>query len=69
MEGTWNSIAIAVLSTAIATLIGTGSAYGLWKRGSRLLTGALYLSLVTPEIVTGVSLLAPLPAPLPPAMK
>ena len=58
MEGTWNSTVIAVLSTAIATLIGTGCAYGLWKRGSRVLTGTLYLSLVTPEIVTGISLLA-----------
>jgi spermidine/putrescine transport system permease protein len=58
MEGTWNSIVIAVLSTAIATLIGTACAYGLWKRGSPVLTGALYLSLVTPEIVTGISLLA-----------
>jgi len=58
MEGTWNSIVIAVLSTAIATLIGTACAYGLWKRGSGVLTGALYLSLVTPEIVTGISLLA-----------
>jgi spermidine/putrescine transport system permease protein len=58
MEGTWNSIVIAVLSTSIATLIGTGCAYGLWKRASPGLTGALYLSLVTPEIVTGISLLA-----------
>ena len=39
-------------------MIGTLCAYGLWKRRSRALTGALYLSLVTPEIVTGISLLA-----------
>jgi spermidine/putrescine transport system permease protein len=58
MEGTWNSVVIALAATAISTVIGTMCAYGLWKRGSRLLTGALYLSLVTPEIVTGVSLLA-----------
>ena len=43
---------------AIATVAGTLAAYGLWKRGSRVLTGALYLSLVTPEIVMGISLLA-----------
>jgi spermidine/putrescine transport system permease protein len=58
MEGTWNSIVIALAATAISTVLGSLCAYGLWKRGSRLLTGGLYLSLVTPEIVTGISLLA-----------
>jgi len=58
LEGTWNSVVIAIWATAISTIVGTLCAYGLWKRGSRLLTGGLYLSLVTPEIVTGVSLLA-----------
>jgi spermidine/putrescine transport system permease protein len=58
VEATWNSVVIALLATAISTTIGTFCAYGLWKRNSGLLTGTLYLSLVTPEIVTGVSLLA-----------
>jgi spermidine/putrescine transport system permease protein len=58
MEATWNSIVIALTATVLSTVAGTICAYGLWKRGSRLLTGALYLSLVTPEIVTGISLLA-----------
>jgi spermidine/putrescine transport system permease protein len=58
LEGTWNSIVIALWATALSTVIGTLCAYGLWKRSSRTVTGALYLSLVTPEIVTGVSLLA-----------
>jgi spermidine/putrescine transport system permease protein len=58
IEGAWNSVVIAIVSTAISTAIGTLCAYGLWKRASRLLTGSLYLSLVTPEIVTGISLLA-----------
>ncbi len=57
-EAAGNSIAIALAATVIATLAGTACAYGLWKRGSRLLTAGLYLSLVTPEIVTGISLLA-----------
>jgi spermidine/putrescine transport system permease protein len=57
-EGTWNSVIIAIAATAISTVMGTLCAYGLWKKRSRLISGSLYLSLVTPEIVTGVSLLA-----------
>jgi len=57
-DAAWNSVIIAVVSTAVSTVAGTLTAYGLWKRGSRLLSGSLYLSLVTPEIVTGISLLA-----------
>ena len=58
MQGTWNSVIIAVLAALFSTAAGTLCAYGLWKRGSPLLMGGLYLSLVTPEIVTGISLLA-----------
>lgn len=58
IESAVNSLVIAVLATFLATAIGTLAAYGLWKRGSRWLSGSLYLSLVTPEIVTGVALLA-----------
>jgi spermidine/putrescine transport system permease protein len=58
IEAALNSLAIAVVSTMVATAAGTLCAYGLWKRTDRALTGTLYLSLVTPEIVTGVSLLA-----------
>jgi spermidine/putrescine transport system permease protein len=57
-DAAWNSAIIAVVSTVISTVAGTLTAYGLWKRGSRLLSGSLYLSLVTPEIVTGIALLA-----------
>jgi spermidine/putrescine transport system permease protein len=42
----------------LATALGTLAAYALWKRASGWVSGSLYLSLVTPEIVTGVSLLA-----------
>jgi spermidine/putrescine transport system permease protein len=52
------SLAVALCSTVFATAAGTLCAYGLWKRNSRALTTAVYLSLVTPEIVLGVSLLA-----------
>lgn len=58
LDATWNSLVIAIVATAVATIIGTLCAYGLWKRNSPVLTGSLYLSLVTPEIVTGISLLA-----------
>jgi spermidine/putrescine transport system permease protein len=57
-EATWNSVVIAVLASSISAVIGTLAAYGLWKRRSRWLTNTMYLSLVTPEIVTGISLLA-----------
>lgn len=58
LEAAGNSLAIAVASTVLATATGTLAAYALWKRNSALLSGGLYVSLVTPEIVTGVSLLA-----------
>src|SRR5713226_4719102 len=57
-EAALNSIEIAIVSTILSTVIGTACAYGFWKRRDRLLSSALYLSLVTPEIVMGVSLLA-----------
>jgi spermidine/putrescine transport system permease protein len=57
-EGAANSLVIAIVATVLSTAAGTMCAYGLWKRGSRWLRGSLYLSLVTPEIVAGVSLLA-----------
>jgi spermidine/putrescine transport system permease protein len=58
LEATWNSIVIALTATAVSTAIGTLAAYGIWKRRAPLLSGSLYLSLMTPEIVMGVGLLA-----------
>jgi spermidine/putrescine transport system permease protein len=58
MEATLNSLIIGAVSTVVATAVGTLAGYAIWKRRSRLLTNSLYLSLLTPEIVTGVSLLA-----------
>ncbi|MBV9227555.1 MAG: ABC transporter permease [Acidobacteriaceae bacterium] len=57
LESAMNSLIIASLTTLIATVIGTGAAYALWKKRAPIFTSSLYLSLVTPEIVTGVSLL------------
>jgi len=58
IEGLVNSLIVAVFAALISTVIGTLAAYGMWRRSDTLLSGSLYLSLVTPEIVTGVSLLA-----------
>ena len=57
-SATRNSVIIAIVSAILSTAIGTMAAYGLWKRKSPVLAGSMYLSLVTPEIVTGISLLA-----------
>lgn len=58
IEATWNSLLIGAAATVLATVAGALCAYGLWKRASRWLSASLSLSLVTPEIVMGISLLA-----------
>lgn len=58
VEAAGNSLLVAASATLLATAAGTLAAWSLWKRESRLVTLGLSLSLVTPEIVTGVSLLA-----------
>lgn len=57
-QAAWNSLLIALAATVISTAIGTICAYGLWKRRSPVVSGGLYTTLVTPEIVMGVALLA-----------
>ncbi len=58
MEAAGNSLIIGIAAAVLATVIGTMAAYGMWKRRSPVMAGSLYLSLVTPEIVWGVALLA-----------
>lgn len=58
LDATMNSLVIAVSATVISTVLGTLAAYAIWKRQSPFFTTSLYLSLLTPEIVAGVSLLA-----------
>jgi spermidine/putrescine transport system permease protein len=53
-----NSLVIAVSATVISTSVGALAAYAIWKRRSPWLMNSLYVSLLTPEIVTGISLLA-----------
>jgi spermidine/putrescine transport system permease protein len=57
-EGTRNSLIIALAATAVSTVIGTLAGYALWKKRAPWLTNALYMSLLAPEIIIGVSLLA-----------
>jgi spermidine/putrescine transport system permease protein len=55
-----NSLLIATVSTAIATLLGTGAAVGLERaprRGRAWLDALLLAPLVMPEVLMGVSLL------------
>jgi spermidine/putrescine transport system permease protein len=58
IEATLNSLTIGLVSTVFATVIGTLAGYAIWKKRLGFLTNSFYLSLLTPEIVTGVSLLA-----------
>lgn len=58
IESTLNSLAIGLAATLAATAAGTLCAYGLWKRRSLWISAGLSTSLVTPEIVMGISLLA-----------
>ncbi len=51
---------IAVISTLLATAIGTLAAVGMYKykfRGKGVINGLLYIPVVIPEIVLGISLL------------
>lgn len=55
-----NTILLAVISTLLATAIGTLGAVGMYKykfRGKNIIDGLLYIPVVIPEIVLGISLL------------
>lgn len=60
MDCLYNSVVIALAAMALSTIIGTLTAYGLYRfrfRGKILFDGVLFLPIVTPEIVVGISLL------------
>jgi spermidine/putrescine transport system permease protein len=60
IQGLQRSLVVGVLATLIATLFGTLLALALARRrvpGKRPLEALLYLPIVTPEIVAGISLL------------
>ena len=61
LEAFFNTIIVAVTSTFISTLIGTISAYALNRynfKGKGFIMKLLYIPIVIPEIVLGISLLS-----------
>ena len=61
MDAFSNTILVASVSTIISTVIGTISAVGLYKYnfyGKGLINALLYIPIVIPEIVLGISLLS-----------
>ena len=61
LDAAWVTLKVAVLSSSIATVLGTMAAYVL-VRGNRffgrtLFSGMIYAPLVMPEVITGLSLL------------
>lgn len=61
IEAFVNTLIIAFTSTAISTIIGTISAVGLYKYnfpGKKFINGLVYIPIVIPEIVLGISLLS-----------
>ena len=61
IESFRNTLFVAITSTVISTVIGTISAYGLYKYNfpfKNLVSGLIYIPIVIPEIVLGISLLS-----------
>lgn len=61
LEAVKNSFTIAVISTMLSVIIGTLAAIGMYRykfKGKRIVDSLLYVPLVIPEIVMGISLLA-----------
>jgi putrescine transport system permease protein len=61
LDAAWVTLRVAVISSSIATVLGTMAAYVL-VRGGRfygrtLFSGMIYAPLVMPEVITGLSLL------------
>ena len=60
LESLWNTLLVAGISTVVSTIIGTISAYGLKKFDfplKKFINELLYIPIVIPEIVLGISLL------------
>lgn len=61
LDAAWVTIKVAVLSSTLATILGTMGAYVLVRggrfMGRTLFSGMIYAPLVMPEVITGLSLL------------
>jgi len=61
LKAAWVTVKVAVLSSTIATVLGTMAAYMLVRSGRffgrTLFSGMIYAPLVMPEVITGLSLL------------
>ena len=61
VEAFLNTLLVAVVSTVLSTIIGTISAYGLYKYNfpfKNYINALIYIPIVIPEIVLGISLLS-----------
>ncbi|MBI3457866.1 MAG: ABC transporter permease [Candidatus Rokubacteria bacterium] len=59
IRSTLNSVKLGLAVAAVATIVGTGAAYGLVRgeiRGRRLLLGVLLSPMIVPAIVTAIAL-------------
>lgn len=61
LDAAWVTLQVAVVSSTIATILGTMAAYVLVRAGRfagrTLFSGMIYAPLVMPEVITGLSLL------------
>jgi putrescine transport system permease protein len=61
LDAAWVTVQVAVLSSTIATVLGTMAAYALIRAGRftgrTLFSGMIFAPLVMPEVITGLSLL------------
>jgi putrescine transport system permease protein len=61
LDAAWVTLQVAVLSSSIATVLGTMAAYSMVRMGRfpgrTLFSGMIYAPLVMPEVITGLSLL------------
>ncbi|MFV0341343.1 MAG: ABC transporter permease [Anaerocolumna sp.] len=61
LEAYGNTLIVGAISTIIATIIGTLASYGMSKykfKGKGIIDALLYIPVVIPEIILGISLLA-----------
>ena len=57
LDAAWVTLQVAVVSSTIATVLGTMAALVLVRAGRTLFSGMIYAPLVMPEVITGLSLL------------